>query len=75
MFTPTVIPNFSAMLGKRPRSTIPKDKFLFEYVTDSSEKNRLVLMQLDEHKARNSTSQNLDVFPSVNKVSNCSGVS
>lgn len=29
---PTVIPNFSATLGKRPRSTIPKDKFLFEYL-------------------------------------------
>lgn len=69
------IPNFSAAFGKSPRSTIPNDKFLFEYVIESSGKHRLACMQAEEHKARNSTNQNLDVFPSVSKVSNCSGVS
>lgn len=29
---PRDIPNFSAAFGKSPRSTIPKDKFLFEYL-------------------------------------------
>ena len=26
------IPNFSAALGKSPRSTVPNDRFLFEYL-------------------------------------------
>lgn len=75
MLPPRYIPNFSAAFGKSPRSTIPKDKFLFEYVIESSGKHRLVGMQADEHEARNSTSQNLDMVPSVSTVSNCNGVS
>lgn len=71
---PRDIPNFSATIGKSPRSTIAKDKFLFEYVIESSAKHRLARMQEVEDEERNSTSQNLDVLPSFSTVSNCSGV-
>lgn len=68
------IPKYSAAFGKRPRSTIPKEKLLFEYVIESSGKHRLERMQEGEYAARNSTSQSLDVLPSVSKLSSCNGV-
>lgn len=38
IFLPSVIPNFSAALGKSPRSTIPNDKYLLEYLYNPKKK-------------------------------------
>lgn len=47
------IPNFSAAFGKSPRSIIPKDKFLFEYLhtktfmhKNEGKKKKLTISQL-----------------------------
>uniref|UniRef100_A0A0A9CGG9 Uncharacterized protein n=1 Tax=Arundo donax TaxID=35708 RepID=A0A0A9CGG9_ARUDO len=68
------IPNFAAAFGKCPRSIIPKEMFLLEYILESSGRTLLACIHVAENEVRNSTSQNRDVGSSVSRLSSCNGV-